>query len=72
MDKETISRTLLNGTNHNAMQNTPPKQEKNTTIMAIKTENQPFSPEFYTTFRRNHVHIFYIIVFGISYKFHIC
>jgi len=75
MDKETITKrleTLFNETNHNAMQNTPPKQENNTTIMAHKTENQPFLPQFYTTFRTTHEQIFYITIFGISCRFYIC
>jgi len=54
------------------MQNTSPKQENNIISMAQKTENQPFLPKFYTTLHRTHEHIFYIAVFGISYRFHIC
>ena len=40
------------------MQNTPPKRENNIISMVQKTENQPFSPQFYTTFRRTHEYIF--------------
>jgi len=54
------------------MQNIPPKQEKNFISMAQITKNQPFLLQFYTTFRTTHKHIFYITVFGISYRFHIC
>jgi len=73
MGKETISKrleTLFNKTNHITMQNTPPKQENNTTIMAHKTENRSFLPQFYTTCLTTHEHTFYITVFGISYRFH--
>jgi len=54
------------------MRNTTPKQEINIISTAQKTENQPFLPQFHTTFRTTHEHIFYITVFGISYRFHIC
>jgi len=63
---------LFNETNHTAMQNTPPKQENNTTITAHKTENKQFLPQFYTTFRTSHVNISYITILGISYRFHSC
>jgi len=53
------------------MQNTPPKQEKNTTIMANKTENQPSLLKSCTIFPTTHEHIFYITIFGISYRFNI-
>jgi len=54
------------------MQNTPPKRENNIISMAQKKgENKPFLPQFYTTFRTIHEHIFYI-VFGNLYRFHIC
>jgi len=49
---------LFQPKNHIAMQNTPPKQEKNIVSMAHKTENQPFLPQFYTIFRTTHEHIF--------------
>jgi len=61
MDRKAISErleTFFNEKNHIEMQNTPPKQENNIISMAQKTENQPFSPQFYTTFRRTHEHIF--------------
>ena len=51
------------------MQNTPPKQENNISIMDHKMKNQPILPQFYTTFRTSHEHIFHITVFGISYRF---
>ena len=64
--------TFFNEKNHIEMQNTPPKQENNNISMDHKTENQPFLPQFYTFFRTTHEHLFYITVFGISYRFHIC
>ena len=54
------------------MQNTSPKQENNIISMAQKTINQPSLHQFYTIFRTTHEHMFDIIVFGISYRFHIC
>jgi len=50
---------------------TPPIQGNNTTVMAHKTKNPPFFPQLCTTFCTTHEHIFYITVFGISYRFHI-
>ena len=64
--------TFFNEKNHIEMQNTPPKQENNNISMDHKTENQPFLPQFYTFFGTTHEHLFYITVFGISYRFHIC
>jgi len=57
---------------HIEMPNKPPKQENNIISTAQITKNQPFLPQFYTTVRTTHEHIFYITVFGISYRFHIC
>jgi len=61
MDRKAISERLETFSNekyHIEMQNTPPKQENNIISMAQKTENQPFLPKFYTTFRTTHEHIF--------------
>jgi len=74
MDKKAISQrleTFFNEKNHITMQNTPPKQENNIINMAHKTEYQPFLPQFYTIFHTTHEHMFYITVFGNSYRFHI-
>jgi len=64
--------TFFNKKKHIEMQNTSPKQENNIISMAQKTINQPSLHQFYTIFRTTHEHMFDIIVFGISYRFHIC
>jgi len=57
---------------HIEMQKTSPKQENNIISKAQQLANQPYLHQFYTIFRTTHEHIFYITVFGISYRFHIC
>jgi len=49
MDRKAISErleTFNNEKKYIEIQNTPPKHENNNIIMAHKTENQPFLPQF--------------------------